>query len=52
MKTGKLKSAGRTRFGVDALRELAGPKVFARGKDYFGDGLVQILAIEPDGCEP
>ena len=47
MKTGKLKSAGRTRFGVDALRELAGPKVFARGKDYFGDGLVQILAIEP-----
>ncbi len=47
MKTGKMKSTEQTRFDVDALLELAGAKVFARGEDYFGDGLVQILAIEP-----
>ncbi|MGO9174497.1 MAG: SWIM zinc finger family protein [Rhodomicrobium sp.] len=47
MKAGKPKCTGKTGFRVDALRELAGGKVFARGEDYFSDGLVQILAIEP-----
>ncbi len=47
MKAGKLKSTDRPRFDVDSLRELAGGKVFARGKDYIGDGLVQIVATEP-----
>jgi uncharacterized Zn finger protein len=35
------------RFDVDTLRELAGSKTFARGKEYFEDGEVEILAIEP-----
>jgi len=35
------------RFDVDALRELAGEKVFARGQAYHRDGQVEILAIEP-----
>jgi hypothetical protein len=38
MKAGKRKSAGQPRFGVETLRELAGAKVFARGKDYFRNG--------------
>ncbi len=35
-------------FDLDALRDLAGNKVFARGKRYFDDARVEILAIEPD----
>ncbi len=31
MNAGKLKSTGKTRFGVDALRELAGGEVTAEG---------------------
>lgn len=42
-------SAGnRQRFDVDALREHAGGKVFARGEAYHRDGQVQILVIEPE----
>lgn len=36
----------RPRFDVDALRELAGAKVFARGEGYHRDGQVEILVIE------
>ena len=35
-----------TRFDFETLRELAGDKVFARGKDYYRDGTVEILAID------
>jgi uncharacterized Zn finger protein len=42
-----MKPKSRPRFDAEALRELAGAKVFARGMDYHRDGLVQILAIEP-----
>ncbi|CAA7621820.1 conserved hypothetical protein [Magnetospirillum sp. LM-5] len=36
-----------TRFDVEALRDLAGDKVFARGQAYHQAGQVTILAIEP-----
>ena len=36
-----------SRFSIDALRDLAGDKVFARGEDYHRSGQVQILTIEP-----
>jgi len=32
-------------FDVDALRRAAGTKVFARGSDYFDDGLVEIFSL-------
>jgi len=32
-------------FDVDALRRAAGAKVFARGSDYFDDGLVEIFSL-------
>lgn len=35
------------RFNIDALRDLAGDKVFARGLAYHQAGQVTILAIEP-----
>jgi tetratricopeptide (TPR) repeat protein len=35
------------RFDIDRLQELAGDKVFARGEEYYDDGQVQILTIEP-----
>jgi uncharacterized Zn finger protein len=38
----------RPRFDIDAVRDLAGEKVFARGKEYFSDGQVQIIALEPE----
>ncbi len=47
MKARKAKSKDGHRFDVEALRQLAGAKVFARGESYFGGGSVQILAIEP-----
>lgn len=37
----------RSRFDLDALRDLAGDEVFARGQAYHRDGQVEILAIEP-----
>src|SRR5438876_2542798 len=42
-----MKGANRPRFDIDALRGLAGEKVFARGEEYFSDGQVQIIALEP-----
>jgi hypothetical protein len=41
------KKAKGARFDVAMLRELAGDKVFERGEDYFEDGEVEILALEP-----
>lgn len=35
------------RFEVDALRDLVGNKVFARGEAYWRDGLVQLLTVGP-----
>jgi hypothetical protein len=43
-----MKTRHGTRFDVEALRELAGEKVFARGQAYHRDGEVEILVIEPD----
>lgn len=37
---------GFSRFDVDAVREAAGEKAFARGSAYYGDGRVRILAVE------
>ena len=42
-----MKAKDRPRFDIDALRGLASEKVFARGKEYFSDDHVQILALEP-----
>ena len=42
-----MKAAARPRFDADALRGLAGEKVFARGQDYCKKGQVEILANEP-----
>lgn len=42
-----MKAGDRPRFDVERLRKLAGDKVFARGKDYFEDGQVEILIVEP-----
>lgn len=36
-----------SRFDTGALRKLAGDKVFARGEDYFHEGLVEILSLTP-----
>lgn len=35
------------RFDPRALRDLGGDKVFTRAEAYFGDGMVEILGIEP-----
>jgi hypothetical protein len=48
MKVLKVKTADEPRFDVDALQALAGASVFARGKSYHNNGVVQLLAIEPD----
>jgi len=37
----------RPRFDIEALRDLAGEKVFARGEAYYRNGHVEILALEP-----
>jgi uncharacterized Zn finger protein len=42
-----MKAEHRPRFDIDALRELAGAKVFARGEAYHRDGQVEILSIKP-----
>lgn len=36
------------RFDADALEEMAGDVIFARGLGYFRDGLVEILSVEAD----
>jgi uncharacterized Zn finger protein len=38
----------RSHFDVGALRKLAGEKAFKRGREYYQDGQVQILAVQPD----
>jgi uncharacterized Zn finger protein len=43
-----MNAKGKTRFDTDALRELAGGKVFARGEAYHRDGQVEILVIKPE----
>lgn len=42
-----MNAAARTRFDLEALRALAGEKVFARGQVYHRDGQVELLAVEP-----
>lgn len=42
-----MKAKNRPRFDIEALRELAGEKVYARGEAYHRGGQVEILAIEP-----
>jgi hypothetical protein len=42
-----MKVKSRPRFSAKALREIAGEKVFARGQEYYRDGLVRLLSIEP-----
>jgi len=41
-----MKAKDRPRFDIDAVRDLAGDKVFARGAAYHRDGQVAILSIE------
>src|SRR6266478_8411751 len=41
-----MKAQDRPRFDIDAVRDLAGDKVFARGEAYHRDGQVAILSIE------
>jgi uncharacterized Zn finger protein len=41
-----MKSENLLRFDIDALRELAGEKAFARGEAYHRDGQAAILSIE------
>jgi tetratricopeptide (TPR) repeat protein len=43
-----MKRSGQGRFDVGRLREVAGEKVFARGKDYYDDGDVALLSIDND----
>lgn len=42
-----MKGKDRPRFDVEALRDHAGDKVFARGQAYYRGGLAQLLALEP-----
>jgi uncharacterized Zn finger protein len=42
-----MKAKDQSRFSIDALRDLAGDTVFARGETYHRSGQVQILTIEP-----
>ena len=43
-----MKAKKQPRFDIDALRALAGEKVFARAEAYFRAGQVEILSIEPE----
>ena len=43
-----MKAKKQPRFDINALRALAGDKVFARAEAYFRAGQVEILSIEPD----
>lgn len=42
-----MKGRAKPRFHVGTLRELAGDKVFARGRDYHRHGQVELLSVEP-----
>jgi len=42
-----MKAKDQSRFSTDALRDLAGDTVFARGEAYHRGGQVQILIVEP-----
>lgn len=42
-----MKARSPPRFDIDALRDLAGEKAFARGEAYFRGGQVEILTLEP-----
>jgi hypothetical protein len=42
-----MKARHRLRFDIDALRELAGAKVFARGEAYHRGGQIEILINKP-----
>jgi uncharacterized Zn finger protein len=42
-----MSATDRPRFDLDALRECAGTKAFARGEAYHRDGVVKILVLEP-----
>lgn len=42
-----MSATDRPRFDLNALRERAGAKAFARGETYYRDGLVNILVLEP-----
>jgi uncharacterized Zn finger protein len=42
-----MKARDRPRFDTEALRDVAGAKVFARGAAYCEDGHVRILTIDP-----
>jgi uncharacterized Zn finger protein len=44
----KQKAERGLRFDVDTLLKLAGKKVFERGEEYYADGEVEILSIEPE----
>ena len=41
-----MKTKDKRRFDAEALRDLAGEKVFARGEAYYRSGHVEILAME------
>jgi tetratricopeptide (TPR) repeat protein len=43
-----MKPADLPRFDIDAVRDLAGEKVFARGEAYHRGGQVAVLSIEPE----
>jgi hypothetical protein len=43
-----MKTNGRTRFNLRALRDLAGDKVFARGEAYYREGLVAIVKLDAE----
>ena len=43
-----MKTKDRPRFDIDALRDLAGEKTFARGEAYHCDGQVVILSIDQE----
>lgn len=41
-----MKTSPAARFDINALKDIAGNKVFARGLAYQSDGQVEILAID------
>jgi uncharacterized Zn finger protein len=47
-KSGNMTALDRPRFDVQALRDIVGAKVFARGEAYHRDGQVRILTLEPE----
>jgi uncharacterized Zn finger protein len=43
-----MKAKVQTRIDIDALRDIAGDKAFARGQVYHRDGMVEILSISQE----